>query len=428
MKKPEKTKKTSKHYSETRVARSFSASWRIRMTEATLFFTLILLLPTQLGRHFFFPFSYLAGVRVDYLSPTLYLIDIVIFLLALFNIKAVFKFFSEKISGFFFGLLTLNIIFAQSWPLALYGSVRIIEFLIIIALGKKMLSYLNEKLLLIGFLSGAFIELMLSILQFVFKRSIQGPFYFIGERLFSLATPGIAKTTFSGIEFLRPYGSFSHPNSMAGFYLLVYFFVLTRKSLDRYLWLKYLLLLVSTCLIFISFSKAAILTFLLLNVLYLFFSGRKNFCRVCVAARIVVMFFVASIFLLAQGDPLTAPKRLELIGNAVEIIKKYPLFGVGLNNYLLEQTSFASKFPLFFNQPVHNIFLLLVGEAGIVLTGFILYFFRKLFPSSIFLLLAVVVTGLFDHYWLTLVQNFLLMGVVFSTALQDRDAPARSRR
>ena len=398
------------------------------MTEATLFFTLILLLPTQLGRHFFFPFSYLAGVRVDYLSPTLYLIDIVIFLLALFNIKAVFKFFSEKISGFFFGLLTLNIIFAQSWPLALYGSVRIIEFLIIIALGKKMLSYLNEKLLLIGFLSGAFIELMLSILQFVFKRSIQGPFYFIGERLFSLATPGIAKTTFSGIEFLRPYGSFSHPNSMAGFYLLVYFFVLTRKSLDRYLWLKYLLLLVSTCLIFISFSKAAILTFLLLNVLYLFFSGRKNFCRVCVAARIVVMFFVASIFLLAQGDPLTAPKRLELIGNAVEIIKKYPLFGVGLNNYLLEQTSFASKFPLFFNQPVHNIFLLLVGEAGIVLTGFILYFFRKLLPSSIFLLLAVVVTGLFDHYWLTLVQNFLLMGVVFSTALQDRDAPARSRR
>ena len=269
---------------------------------------------------------------------------------------------------------------------------------------------------------------MLSILQFVFKRSIQGPFYFIGERLFSLATPGIAKTTFSGIEFLRPYGSFSHPNSMAGFYLLVYFFVLTRKGFDRYLWLKYLLLLVSTCLIFISFSKAAILTFLLLNVLYLFFSGRKNFCRVCVAARIVVMFFVASIFLLAQGDPLTAPKRLELIGNAVEIIKKYPLFGVGLNNYLLEQTSFASKFPLFFNQPVHNIFLLLVGEAGIVLTGFILYFFRKLFPSSIFLLLAVVVTGLFDHYWLTLVQNFLLMGVVFSTALQDRDAPARSRR
>ncbi len=409
MKKP-KTKKTNKVYFKI---------------EPLLFFLLILLLPTQLGKHFFFPFSYLSGVRVDYLSPTLYLIDLVVLLLAVLNIREVVGFFFEKIGRFFVALMALNVIFAASPPLALYGLVRMTEFLVIVALGKKIINYLNGKLLLIGFLSGAFIELFLSILQFAYKHSLQGPFYYLGERLFSLATPGIAKTSLLGIEFLRPYGSFSHPNSLAGFYLLVYFFVLTRKSFEKFIWLKYLLLLVSACLIFISFSKIAIVTFLFLNVLYLFSSGKKNFCRICVVARLLILFSVSSIFLFAQGDPLTAPKRLELIGNAWEIIKKYPLFGVGLGNYLLAQAGFTSKFPLFFNQPVHNIFLLLASEVGIMATALVIYFMRRL---PVLMLLAVVITGLFDHYWLTLIQNFLLLAVVFSTILQDRGGPFRLGR
>src|SRR3972149_3010131 len=48
-----------------------------------LFFFLILLLPTQLGKHFFIPLSYLSGVRVDYLAPTVYLTDLIVVPLAI---------------------------------------------------------------------------------------------------------------------------------------------------------------------------------------------------------------------------------------------------------------------------------------------------------------------------------------------------------
>ena len=49
-----------------------------------VFWWLILLLPSQLGKHFWFDFSQVLGLRIDYLAPTLYLTDVlVIFLLLL---------------------------------------------------------------------------------------------------------------------------------------------------------------------------------------------------------------------------------------------------------------------------------------------------------------------------------------------------------
>src|SRR6266704_691714 len=51
--------------------------------ENLLFSLLILFLPTQFGKHFWPSFSIIQGIRVDYLSPTLYFTDILIILLFL---------------------------------------------------------------------------------------------------------------------------------------------------------------------------------------------------------------------------------------------------------------------------------------------------------------------------------------------------------
>ena len=61
------------------------------MINKILFFLFLLFLPTQLGKHFFLDFSYLSGVRVDYLAPTIYLTDTIIFLCAIANSKIVFN-------------------------------------------------------------------------------------------------------------------------------------------------------------------------------------------------------------------------------------------------------------------------------------------------------------------------------------------------
>jgi O-antigen ligase len=135
---------------------------------------------------------------------------------------------------------------------------------------------------------------------------------------------------------------------------------------------------------------------------------------------------LALIFFQAKGDLLTLSKRTELINNALIIFSHSPFFGVGLGNYLLAQNNFSSKFYLFFNQPVHNIFLLFLAEVGALFFILLFFFFisflkkksKKISFTPYFLLLTTIFfTGFFDHYWLTLVQNFFLMGVVFALKL-----------
>jgi len=382
----------------------------------------LLLLPTQLGKHFFFDFSYLSGIRVDYLAPTVYLLDVIIFLLAIVNLKIVLKFFNNKmvLSGLF--LLLINIIFSQLPEISFYWFIKIIEFLIIFSLSKKIIMTIKEKSILIILLLSGLFELFLSIIQFVSKHSVQGIFYYFGERLLTLSTPGVAKATMQGVEFLRPYGTFSHPNSLAGFFLLLYFFVLTAKKFNRHLVLKYLFLLTSSLLIFISFSKIAIISYLILNTAH-FILNKKINCRFCKITRLSVIFLISLIFLQATTDPLTISKRIELVKNSINIILHHPIQGVGLGSYLVEQAKFSSKFYLFFNQPVHNIFLLFFSELGLIIGGIIIAFslfsIRKLIKWSPYLILAIGMTGFFDHYWLTLEQNFLLIGFVTGAILSQ---------
>jgi len=385
----------------------------------------LLLLPTQLGKHFFLHFSYLSGIRVDYLAPTVYLLDVIIFLLAIVNLKIVLKFFNNKmvLSGLF--LLLINIIFSQLPEISFYWFIKIIEFLIIFSLSKKIIMTIKEKSILIILLLSGLFELFLSIIQFVSKHSVQGIFYYFGERLLTLSTPGVAKATMQGVEFLRPYGTFSHPNSLAGFFLLLYFFVLTAKKFNRHLVLKYLFLLTSSLLIFISFSKIAIISYLILNTAH-FILNKKINCRFCKITRLSVIFLISLIFLQATTDPLTISKRIELVKNSINIILHHPIQGVGLGSYLVEQAKFSSKFYLFFNQPVHNIFLLFFSELGLIIGGIIIAFslfsIRKLIKWSPYLILVIGMTGIFDHYWLTLQQNFLLMGFV-TGAILSRFSP-----
>jgi hypothetical protein len=395
----------------------------MKKLNSILFFLFLLFLPTQLGKHFFFPFSYLSGVRVDYLAPTIYLTDVIVFLLMILNFKIVFKFFQNKkiLTSLF--LILINILFSRLPIISFYWFVKIIEFLIICSLAKKIVMTLKEKTILTVFLISGFIEFFLSMMQFISKHSIQGIFYYFGERLLSFSTPGVAKASLQGVEFLRPYGTFSHPNSSAGFFLVLYFFVLTHKKFNRYLVLKYLFLFIATILVFISFSKIAIITYLILNAFHLIVNTKLINCRICKVARLTVVSIVSLIFLSATTDPLTIAKRIELVKNSIVIIMHFPIQGIGLGNYLIEQAKYSSKYYLFFNQPVHNIFLLYFSELGIAIGGIIIFLsltkINRLIKVSPYVFFALMFTGLFDHYWLTLQQNFLLMGLVMGVILSQ---------
>jgi hypothetical protein len=50
-----------------------------------IFWLLIFLLPVQLGRHFWPDFSFVLGLKIDYLAPTVYLTDLLVLLILVFN-------------------------------------------------------------------------------------------------------------------------------------------------------------------------------------------------------------------------------------------------------------------------------------------------------------------------------------------------------
>lgn len=376
-----------------------------------LLFGYLFFLPTQLGKHFFFNFSYLSGVRVDYLALTFYLNDFIFILLLILNFSIIKNFL--KSFKIIFLIAAINIFFALSKPVSFYYWLRVFEFLLIFIIFKK--NKPPTKLILFAFLFNSIIESYLALNQLIFGHSLQGVFYFLGERFFSLSTPGVAKINLFGKEILRPYATFSHPNSLAGFYLLLYFYFLTEKKFNRFFLLKSFLLFLFTLMIFFSFSKIAIFTFLLLNIFFL----RKNFkkCSVCQFSRFFILFVLGLIFFQGKGDTLTIEKRLILIKNAFLILKKTPFFGVGLGNYLIAQNNIASKIYLFFNQPVHNIFFLSLVELGLICWLFLMYFLikksKKILFANYYILAIILITGFLDHYWLTLTQNFFLMAVVF---------------
>lgn len=345
------------------------------------------------------------------------------FLIVIFNLPLLFSFLKQKKILLIFFILFFNLLFSQSKPIAFYSMVKIFQFLFIAYFFYE--TKIDNFLILFSFLLITLIEFFLALHQIKSGHSFDGVFYFLGERHINLAHPSIAKVIFFDQQLLRPYGTFSHPNSLAGFYLLLYTFILTQKNFDNYQLLKNILLFLSTVLIFLSFSKVVIFVFLLINILFYFKKIRS--CPLCFLTKIITIFTLSFLFLFSKGDLLSLQKRTELIFQSLRIIGNHPFFGVGLGNYLFAQKNFSSSFPLFFNQPVHNIFLLFLAEVGIpvfiLLIFFAFIFFKKNFKKISFatysLLLATFLTGFFDHYWLTLKQNFLLTAVIFGLTFQE---------
>jgi len=379
-----------------------------------LVYLFIFLLPIQLGLHFFPSYAFIDGIRIDYLDPTLYLTDIIAVALIITNYKNIVL-PKTKLSSVLIITLVINVIFSLSPLVTIYKSIKYLEIFLLFLIFSKI--NLKPKRLLIIFLFSTTIQVVLVLAQFLTKRSLQNVFYFLGERYFSISTPGIAKIVINGVEFLRPYGSFSHPNSLAGFFLAIHVFVLWNNAYKNTPLLKNLTLAATAILVFMSFSK---ITILLLAVAYVLY-GFKNYktCKICSIGKAVSMIIIAGLFLMFKGDPNTIQKRVLLMSHATQIFINNPLEGIGIGNYVIAESNFPNPFSYVFIEPVHNIFLLYLTEAGLVLTfltGVMIFpFLKRLWNNEVArnVMMVVVVTGLFDHYWLTLQQNLLLLPVLF---------------
>jgi len=392
-----------------------------------LFLLLVLLLPLQLGRHFWPEWSYVMGLRVDYLSPTIYLTDILVFLILgtwilekskIQNPKSKIKIKNSKfifLLAAVFIFLLANCFFAKNQGAAIYKLVKITEFSLLgfyVAKNNYGLRIANYGLILAVIYSS-----LLAIAQFIKQSSVGGIFWWLGERTFNAGTPGIAKTDFFGHLLLRPYATFPHPNVLAGFVLIS--FILSAPFVyqkNKLLFAFYFL--ISTVTLFISFSQAAWLVGLVVGLWALRNLKIKKWLKrlVCGGTIFLLIFYLIKVPIFTEESFF---QRLELAKNALQLIKQNPLIGAGLNNFIVNLPKFQ-KGQILWLQPVHNIYLLVAAETGIIGLIIFLWFlfltFKKLFNRYIATLLycyiAILLLGLFDHYWLTLQQTQLLFAII----------------
>ncbi len=378
------------------------------MLHKILFFLLILLLPTQFGYHFWPEWSMVLGRRVDYLSPTMYLTDVLLIILIVFWLiqyklrispcLPAGRNYELRIFGFLFVFILINIFYAKNQYVAVYAWIKVIEFVLLgtyiyrerIRLADIVLPYSLAMLY----------SSLLAIAQFVHQGSIGGILYFLGERMFTIATPGIARTDVWG-EFLRPYATFPHPNVLGGFLAVGILFIIRHIHTDK----KYyaFIIAVSCIVLVLTFSRSAWIALaiglMLMNKRLIFFS---------------VAFLLCVIMMLPSVTSESVAVRGQLNQAALSMWFQSPFVGVGAGNFLVALPDHLVSRQIYFLQPVHNIFLLLLSEVGILGVLFIIYFLFRItnyelrITKKFIYIFPIVIIGLFDHYFLTLQQGLLV--------------------
>ena len=357
----------------------------------TLISLLSFLLPTQLGLHLNNLSPTVYGFKIDYLTPTIYLTDIVILPIIVYSLRKL-KFSKRQIlfSLLYIGFALINILTSSYQLAAVYKWLRISEMILLGLALMNTKKFDSFKHFFKPLSYSMIIVCLLGIFQFLTKGSIGGIFYWLGERSFLFSDPNVSP---------YPYSTFSHPNSFAGFLLIFGIFLLKFKKRlsSRFFWLL---------------STLVIVNLILTNSLNVYVS-------------IVILILLKSFkiysfpFFIIDFSQRSISHRVELIGASFKMIKENWLSGVGLNNFIpnLPQVTktFLNAWEL---QPVHNIFLLIFSETGILGLGIFCYLIFSVTMSSE--LIAILLTGMPDHYWLTLQQNLLLFTYVLSLSKRGK--------
>ena len=357
----------------------------------TLISLLSFLLPTQLGLHLNNLSPTVYGFKIDYLTPTIYLTDIVILPIIVYSLRKL-KFSKRQIlfSLLYIGFALINILTSGYQLAAVYKWLRISEMILLGLALMNTKKFDSFKHFFKPLSYSMIIVCLLGIFQFLTKGSIGGIFYWLGERSFLFSDPNIAP---------YPYSTFSHPNSFAGFLLIFGIFLLKFKKRlsSRFFWLL---------------STLVIVNLILTNSLNVYVS---------IIILILLKFFkiYSFPFFIIDFSQRSISHRVELIGASFKMIKENWLSGVGLNNFIpnLPQVTktFLNAWEL---QPVHNIFLLIFSETGILGLGIFCYLIFSVTMRSE--LIAILLTGMPDHYWLTLQQNLLLFTYVLSLSKRGK--------
>lgn len=422
--------------------------------EKTVFYAFIFLLPFQIGR---FVFSFAPLELFFYHQAFVYLSDILIFGLLGFWGRRILKDKQERNLLFdaikkdiflilFFVISGISIFVATNKGLAIFHFVKLFEFALFYFYIRLNFKYIDIKKFSWVFIGTALAQVFIVDLQFHFQQSIGGILRYLGESSLSPAISGVAKIDENGIKLIRGYGTFPHPNILASFLIFAAFIILaaandalSNASLMRHKIndalrskMTHLFIIFAVLLgLFLTFSKIALASFIAVCATLFGFLYFKN--TISPKSRIYKVFFATfiiftSLFIVFNqeifarlSEEQSILQRIFYSDISLGAIASSPILGIGIGNFVDYFHSSYPALPEWQYQPVHNLFLLIVSETGVI-GGFLFIMFiaissYRFFKNknnqifnwiTFFIFINFLILANFDHYFWTLQQGQVL--------------------
>lgn len=431
-----------------------------KITEKLLL-ALIFVLPFNF--HYIFNFSATKNLLFfkENFQYSLYYFDILFLLIFLIWIFQKFQF--RKFTSFLtsnkillliiFYLIGSLILISTNLTSTLYNSLRLLEvlFFFLIFIETVKTKELFHKIIYLIFLSGV-VQSIIALAQFIFQKSLD--LKYLGESILNPRILGVAKIELSGEKFIRGYGTFPHPNLLGAFLFLALisglYFVLNKNASLPFSFSSFKILKLAPKIKFLAqkihfFSGLTLIligilatfsrsVWLITAILSLYLSIRyskylfspKTFLKLnfkiifTVLAILAILFFSFYKFIPprlclgnCQDQSLTLRKNYSHFSQ--DLIKNNFWTGIGIGQFSSELKIInPTNLPAWDIQPVHNLYLLIWSEIGLI--GFLLLFLfiqknlnslQKNPSSKIFILgiLGFLILCFFDHYFWTLPQG-----------------------
>lgn len=297
---------------------------------------------------------------------------------------------------------SLSVTWSNFKEISFYRDLKIIEFAFLsIYVAKNF--YTVKKLvkpLLIIVIAGN-VQSVIAIAQIIAQHSLG--LKALGESFISPSALGVAKIGICGEIFIRAYGTFPHPNILAGFLLFAIICTIILRIYATTIFISHIdhknavLSTDKTILSLHTYNKFLLLSFLLLNIALIITFSRSAWLSLVVAYLLILLcikndyihwpnliikkifkikplliifatiFIPLIIFRLYKIDANSAiSDRIFYNDIALSIISVHPLTGVGIGSFVPEMQAYS---PIILNywqyQPVHNIFLIIFSELGL---------------------------------------------------------------
>lgn len=353
----------------------------------------------------------------------------------------------------FFGALSL--FRAENLGLGVYKEVKLIEFGLIFLYVKNNFRGLVDagRFFKVLAMSGV-LQALTAIIQFGRQASLG--LRILDESPLAPDLPGVAKIVVGGAKVVRAYGLTPHPNVLAAFLILaifglVYLFVSEYQKLSRTKNLIYgsagVILLLSLFLTFSRIITVVGLGFLTIWLLFLLFQDKRF--RRPVSTALILLFAVSGLLLavywpyvaarysgldLADGQAINLRTYYNQV--ALDLMSQRPLGGVGQGNFVVEFFKQRPGLENWLYQPVHNVYLLIAVQSGVLsLLAFLWFLFliirgawsrRNDLSVSCLLLIVncLLLIALFDHFLWDLQQGqivfWLFLGILATVGHSER--------